>query len=124
MEYLKFFKLSILLYFKKLMINIPLYIINCIVKSLNIIAAMFIMYAYIKVKQFRKKPGDLFFMIALNSLLYALANLYFKYEAFENPNLDTDLQHTVALITWYMCICYRFSFSIWTIIEFKKNKIP
>ena len=50
MEYLKFFKLSILLYFKKLMINIPLYIINCIVKSLNIIAAMFIMYAYIKVK--------------------------------------------------------------------------
>ena len=31
----------------------------------HIITSSFIIYVYIKVKMFRKKPGDLFFMIAV-----------------------------------------------------------
>ena len=59
-----------------------LYIFDVAFNSVNIIAAIFIMHVYIKIKEFRKTPGDFFVIIALISTLYSLASLYAYYEMF------------------------------------------
>jgi hypothetical protein len=55
--------------FKNGDIQFLIYLKNIVAAPLQVVYDLFIIYTYIKVKSFRKKPGDLFVMVAVMDMM-------------------------------------------------------
>lgn len=79
--------------------NDTFYDIMSSIKSFHLISSIFVIFVYVKVVRFIKKPGDFFFMISFNHLIYSVASLTYTFNFRTFTDEEINIYRIIIVFT-------------------------